>query len=116
MSEQLKPLIDQLVKMIQQGQDVIGGQLPEVAKQLLEYQRWSCHLWMMVFIVSAIVMGVLVMLAFASGEFGIFNIIFIPVFLVIVWGVFYEYDQLNEIRIAPKVFLIQTLMSLGKNQ
>lgn len=32
--EQLKPLIDQLVKIIQSGGDVISGQMPDVANHI----------------------------------------------------------------------------------
>ena len=36
--ETMKPLIDQLVKMIQDGTNLVKDQLPEVARQILQWQ------------------------------------------------------------------------------
>lgn len=37
----LKPLIDQLVKVIQAGGDVITGQMPDIANQLVRLYLWG---------------------------------------------------------------------------
>lgn len=107
--ETTKPLIDQLVKIIQQGQDIIGGQLPDVAKQLLAYNAWSCHLWMLIF---GCLFLMVVLLSVFTLEDGMFVGFMIALFFL--FCAYYEYDQLHKIQLAPKLFIIETLKNIAK--
>lgn len=107
--EQMKPLIDQLVKMIQDGSDFVGGQLPDVAKQILAYNAWSAHFWMWVFITFALISVVLFIAACLSiGAEPVCALAIIGL-VVSLAGVGFNYSDLKEIQIAPKLYLIETL-------
>jgi len=111
--ETLKPLIDQLVKMIQQGTDIVSGQLPDVAKQLLAYNAWSYHFWLWICIWAIVALILLAVLFAISDVFPLSGLCVIAI-MAFMLAAFYNYDQLNEIRLAPKVFLIEQLTSMVK--
>lgn len=51
----LKPLVDELVKLIKKGMDLAKDELPVIATQILNFYFWASFLW--------VVVGVILLLA-----------------------------------------------------
>lgn len=105
----LQPLIDQLVKMIKDGQDLVSGQLPEVAKQILAYSAWSAGFWMKIGIVI-IILGLLMYAAEVACQSS--GALFFVGTIVVIVGIIFiavSYDDKKKIELAPKAYLIEYL-------
>jgi hypothetical protein len=113
--ETLKPLVDQLIEMIKQGKDVIGGQLPDVANQILAYYAYFDRTWLWVLGVAFILCAVVFFLGTFLGNdaeilapVGFFGMGLSGLFFVIAWL------DLAKIQLAPKVYLLEFLKGFLK--
>ena len=110
--ETLKPLVDQLTKMLHDGLDLVNGQLPEIATQILAYGAWSCRFWMRIWLCIFI-------FALALFIFGLRLNDYIPVaaigcFFMVASIVFSLlcYSELKEIELQSKVYLIKIIAGI----
>ena len=127
----LKPLVDQLAKMIKDGYELGKGELPEVAKQILTYKTFSESM--------GILWGILGIGAFAAALYGYFIflrgwaepkymdmypgvmgmkimgfIVFSIICLIFLTNISCHVHELLEIKLAPKVYLIEYLSGILK--
>ncbi len=123
--ETLKPLVDQLTQMIKDGYDFGKGQLPDVAKELLRYFRWVNSIQL---VVMSLVFGVglrsswyFFSLAtkplehyYASTNDGYWVgvVISAAATSVALNLLFQAFQDLLNVMIAPKVFLLEYLRSI----
>jgi hypothetical protein len=109
----LKPLIDQLMKLIQNGTDLVNGQLPELAKQILAYNAWNCNFWMHVAI-FAVIFCVVVAIFCAIQDCAGAAVVMLVVAIIFAVDYGFNYTELKKIELAPKIYLITELTSLVK--
>lgn len=118
--ETLKPLIEQLVKLIQGGADVVNGQMPDLAKQIVSFYLWGNV------IEIPILIGFLVAGVYAArwvyrrsdADDNPWLMLWIPIgtFEICVGVYAYGCTQAMLTAIfAPKLIVIQTLMSFLKH-
>lgn len=110
--EILKPLIDELVKMVKDGKDVISGNLPDVMKQIIAYDSWQACLWIKLS-VFLFLCGVMLLVAdkFDKDKFSMHGY---AVFGAVVMGIsvaifMINYSTLKKIEMAPRVYMIDVL-------
>jgi hypothetical protein len=120
--EQILPIVTKTKEGILKGIDFAQQQLPDLIKQIYvwytcEYIGWLC------FSVIGLVIGVLALKKFyaqvkAGGELmdgnPAWSIIGLIGTLIGIVGIPYAIVCLLQITLAPKVFLLHTIMSLGK--
>lgn len=125
MEKTLKPLVDSLINLIQNGVDFVKGQIPDVAQQILHFK--AAEAWLdLVFpwlVVGALVLAVKFFIARfrASERYGnegwlvCLVVSSIALAIAIVVGFCASYDSivtLIKINYAPKVFLLEYLKAL----
>lgn len=118
----LKPLIDQLVKVVKEGYDLGKKELPIVAKELLAYSFWYAVAELTVVVAAIIALS---WLAIWMGQeaaaplgrydrdghgeywFGVFLLIGANIGLAI--QALDTTNRLLKIKLAPRVFVLETL-------
>lgn len=117
----LKPLIEELVAMVKSGKDVLSGNIPEVMKQIMAYERWQVLFWIKLCSVAIVFSGFCLRMDFiaASRKANIYGNYenydhgwFVLVFLVgipSIIGLCAEYTELKKMQMAPKVYMLDKL-------
>jgi hypothetical protein len=115
--DKLAPLINELVKIVQASVDVVSGQLPDVAKQIVRYYLWGNIIEIPLMLT---VMGIGIYWGKCAIKKAMANewadapwmIALVPIFIVELiigfnaWGYF---DTMLRAALEPKVLIIETL-------
>jgi len=115
--EQLKPLIQEMIKLVESGKDVVNGQLPDLCKQIVRLYLWGnvieipILIGMMVF--GAYMARWVYRKAIADGWSEMpWIILWIPIAILecIIGSYAYGCGQtLLESILAPKLLILETL-------
>ena len=117
----LKPLIDSLVKLIQNGVNFVKGQMPDVALQILEFKKREAifELIFMTLLSAVLSVGLLASVnhewSVAIWVLGTALVVSVLCLVVCLYG---STLTLIQIKYAPKIFLLEYLRNFldGDNE
>lgn len=116
--EVLKPLVAELLELIKNGKDFAGSQLPDVAQQILRYERVIAYMWLAVSL-AILGLGIFFLCRAIKGS----DDDYLPFFVggaVFFGGMglllfFCNLSELVQMQVAPKLYLLTYLRDFLKN-
>ncbi len=107
--------LQQLLEKLNDGLDLVSGEIPDIVKEILKYNSFICYLY---HFVSTFILGfciIFISIDFNDREFNV-----IKYFLGFVLGLgaiicnFAAFIDLMKIKMAPRLYLIETVRHLIK--
>lgn len=117
--EVLKPLIHELVEMIRKGKDVISGNLPDAIQQIIIYETWSDIFWIKISVPILVAGSVCIYIDYKdTQEFRVHGFLVFGIALVLMsfTVAIANYCDLQKMKLAPKIYMIEVLTNYLKEQ
>lgn len=116
----MKDIVSQVllksIEAVQNGAEWVKGQIPDVLTQFMQWQLAYHTIWGLVALIVTILLMILLVNAFKSDgwdDAALFGLIFSTLISIVFF--MYHLFCVVEIKIAPKVFLLEYAASLIKN-
>jgi succinate dehydrogenase hydrophobic anchor subunit len=128
MEKTLKPLIDGLITLIQNGVDFVKGQIPDVAMQILRFKMAEAWLQLILSDILALLSIILFIFFAKRGSKNhpdedmyealqcIFCVVSVITIVIAIINTYSGLYTILEIYYAPKLFLLEYLKSFLGNQ
>lgn len=111
-------LMEKLLGYLDAAENFVNAQLPDFAQQFVNYETWACEWYFQISIIFAVLFfafaTVSLIVALSTGDdcAGWMTFITGIVFLASLVACVYNYADLKQLELAPKVYMIKQVKNM----